>query len=164
MTRVLKKDNLTFPSVDERQEEARWTFYNVANCYSYAINFLQDVSHLNPGEIAGLDRQETYSDEELVKRVRMDVEAAGFTMRESSFEENLEDIESWKIAIMNCSQEDRFYDFHFLREGRDMQWMHKVPDAQFASKYDKMFKVIKDPAEARYHYNYHLVGYFVISK
>lgn len=158
------RSSVEVPSIDPKEEEKRWCYYDQANCYLYAISLLYDTPRLDPGEIAGIERKETYSDEELVERVKLDMEVMGLKIRESTLGEYIEDWQySWKIAIMNCDTENPNYDYHFLRETRDMTWFQKHPDEQHATQYDERYRLISDPAEAKYYYNYHLVGYYVIS-
>lgn len=152
------------PSIDPREEEKRWCYFDQANCYLYAISLLYDTPKLDPGEIAGLERKDYYSDEELVERVIADMNSMGLDFRESSLGEFVEDWTcSWKIAILNCETNSANYDYHFLREDRNMVWSQKFSDTQHATEYDEKYKLISNPAEAKYSYNYHLVGYYVIS-
>lgn len=158
------RSSIEAPSIDPKVEEGRWTYYNLANCYLYAISLLYDTPKLDPGEIAGMERATSYSDEELVYRVMCDINSMGATMRESTLGEYVEDwTTSWKIAILNCNPNSPYYDYHFLREDRDMNWSQKFSDEQHATQYDKKHRLISDPADANYYYNYHLVGYYVIS-
>lgn len=158
------RSSVEAPSIDPKEEERRWCYYDQANCYLYAISLLFDTPKLDPGEIAGLESKDCYTDEELVERVILDMDCMGMDIRESSLGEFIEDWScSWKIAILNCDTNNPNYDYHFLREDRNMVWTQKFPDIQHATKLDERYRIISDPADAKYSYNYHLVGYYVIS-
>lgn len=111
-----------------------------------------------------MEKQETYTDEELLFRIESDMEAEGIAIRKSSRDEILDNPLEWKIAVMNCDTDDKYYDFHFLRQNpRNGKWYQKQPDEQHATCQDRFYRVITDPADARFFYNYHLVGYYVLA-
>lgn len=159
------RKSIALPSKDDRVENSRWTYYNQANCYNYAISLLLDISQLDPGDIAGLARKKMYTDAELVERVYADMHVLGLEIRPSTLEEYLMDENSWKIAVMNCDTKvyER-YDYHFLRENIPGIWSHKLSDSQHSTEYDSRHQLMTDPVKAKFHYNYHLVGYFVLTK
>ena len=90
----------------------------------------------------------------------------GFEIRESCFDEMLEDEDSWKIAILNTGVRNLqdCYDYHFLKQGVNQMWYHKHPYEQFPTRYDTRNKIIDNPETANYSYDYHLVGYYAVRK
>ena len=160
------KEKIHPPMRNELKESEIWRFFDIANCYSYALGLLHDISHLNPGQISRMQRKRKYTDEELVECVEEDIRVLGMIIRESTLEEEVTSENSWKIAIMNAdvnSIQER-YDYHFLKQCPNKQWYQKIPYEQFPSKYDSRFRTITDPETATYPYHYHLVGYFVVTK
>ena len=160
------KENIHPPMKDERKDEDLWKFYDITNCYSYALGLLFDFRFLHPGEISKMELKNQYSDEELVERVKSDIIVLGMEIRESTLEELIDDENSWKIAILNAelnSPQGR-YDYHFVKQHPSKNWYHKIPYDQFPTKYDSRFRTIQDPATATYSFHYHLVGYFVVTK
>ena len=162
---VLKR-NISPPIYDSSKEEEAWRFYDVVNCYSYALGLLYDIYYLNPGELSMMDAKSQYTDEEIVERVKSDVWCLGMDIRESSLDEVIEGENCWKIAVMNTSVMDNHsrYDYHFLKQGSNGRWYQKSPYDQFPTQYDSRNRVINDPETASYSYGYHLVGYFVVTK
>lgn len=160
------KENIHPPMKDERKDEDLWKFFDITNCYSYALGLLFDFRFLHPGEISKMELKNQYSDEELVERVKSDIIVLGMEIRESTLEEIIDDENSWKIAILNAelnSPQGR-YDYHFVKQHPSKNWYHKIPYDQFPTKYDSRFRTIQDPATATYSFHYHLVGYFVVTK
>lgn len=146
------------------KEEEAWRFFDIANCYSYALGLFEDIEFLRPGEISDMEYKPEYSDEELWERVIRDLEVLGLEATVSTFEAPVEDENSWKIAIMNVKTESSGpgYDFHFLKQGTNKLWYHKHPYDQFPTQYDSRNKCIENPETAAYFFHYHLVGYIVV--
>ena len=95
----------------------------------------------------------------------MDVQHLGMSIRESNRDEKVTTPNSWKIAVMNCEEDDRNYDFHFLRQNPlTGEWYQKFPGEQHPTRQDERDQIITDPDTACYDFKYHLVGYYVISK
>lgn len=160
------KENIHPPMKDERKDEDLWKFFDITNCYSYALGLLFDFRFLQPGEISEMESKNQYSDEELVARVKSDVIFLGMQIRESTLEELVDDEKSWKIAILNAELNSASgrYDYHFVKQHPSKNWYHKIPYDQFPTKYDSRYRTIEDPATATYSFRYHLVGYFVVTK
>ena len=154
------------PMCNEVKECDVWKFFDIVNCYSYALGLLYDISHLNPGQISKMQKKHKYTDKELLERVEEDVHILGMIIRESTLEEDVTGDNSWKIAIMNTDIDSvhEHYDYHFLKQCPDKLWYQKIPYEQFPSKYDSHFHTITNPETASYPYHYHLVGYFVVTK
>lgn len=145
------------------KEEEAWRFFDIANCYSYALGLFEDIEFLRPGEISNMEDKSEYSDEELWIRVLKDLHVLGFEVTISTFETPVEDENSWKIAIMNVKADNsERYDFHFLKQGVNKVWYHKHPYDQFPTQFDSRNKCIENPETAAYHFKYHLVGYVIV--
>ncbi len=170
MCRTLEKDimrkNIFSPEGKYGNDSNEWVCYDIVNCYSYAIGLLYDIEHLNPGEISGKRRRRQYTDEELLENVKSDMQVLGITMRESTLEEVVDERNAWKIAVMNTGvmNDVTRYDYHFLKQCSNGRWYQKIPYDQFPTEYDSRSRIITNPEDAKYPYNYHLVGYFVICK
>ena len=165
---TITSESVIIPPRTFSDECDRWKFVDGANCYAFALSIEID-RRLLPGVIAGvlLNKKslEPYSDAELISYVAMDVQHLGMTIRESSRDEKVTTPNAWKIAGMNCEEDDRNYDFHFLRQNPlTGEWYQKFPRKQHPTRQDEREKIITDPATACYEFNYHLVGYYVISK
>lgn len=160
------RKNIRPPMKDERKDEDLWKFFDITNCYSYALGLLFDFRFLQPGEISKMEPQDQYTDAELIMRVKSDIIVLGMEIRESTLEEVVVDENSWKIAILNVSTDSATgrYDYHFLKQHPNKKWYHKIPYDQFPINYDAYYHTISDPAAAKYSFNYHLVGYFVVTK
>ena len=160
------RKNIYPPMKDERKEEDLWKFFDITNCYSYALGLLFDFRFLQPGEISKMEPQNQYTDDELVERVKSDVIILGMEIRESTLEEFIDDEKSWKIAILNvkATPNQCRYDYHFVKQHPNKKWYHKIPYDQFPTNYDSRYRTIEDPATATYSFCYHLVGYFVVTK
>ena len=158
------KKNVRPPHISTGKEEEAWRLYDIANCYSYALGVFEDIDYLRPGEIANMEYKPEYSDEEILERVMRDLEVLGLETTQSSLEEVIEDEYSWKIAIMNVETGEAhiFYDYHFLKQGKNQKWYHKQPYDQFPSRFDSRNKEIENPETATYSFHYHLVGYLVV--
>ncbi|MBR3613911.1 MAG: hypothetical protein IKL55_01885 [Clostridia bacterium] len=154
------------PIQDEQKEDDLWKFFDVVNCYSYALGLLYDVTFLNPGQISRMQLQKQYTDQELLERVFSDIHVLGMGIRKSTLEEEILSDNEWKIAIMNTdtSFSQERYDYHFLKQNTNKQWFQKIPFDQFPTKYDSRYRTITNPETATYSYHYHLVGYFVVTK
>ena len=146
------------------KEEEAWRFFDITNCYSYALGLFEDIEFLRPGEISNMEYKKEYSDEELWERVLKDLEVLGLDATVTTFEAPVEDECSWKIAIMNVKTDDNStgYDFHFLKQGANQVWYHKHPYDQFPTQYDSRNKCIENPETAAYYFKYHLVGYVAV--
>ena len=154
------------PIADEQKDDDLWKFFDVVNCYSYALGLLYDITFLNPGQLSKMQRKKQYTDEELIERVKNDVHALGMEIRESSLNEEITEENTWKIAILNTGKmhvQER-YDYHFLRQNPNKKWYQKIPYDQFPSNYDSKYRTITNPETASYSFHYHLVGYFVVAK
>ena len=157
------KESVRPPLLNSGKEEEAWRYYDITNCYSYALGMFEDIDHLRPGEISDMEYKPTYTDEEIFERVIRDLEMLGLECTVSCFEEKIEDEYSWKIAVMNVDPENSlFYDYHFLKQGVNQKWFHKLSYDQFPSQYDSRHRVIENPETASYSYRYHLVGYIVV--
>lgn len=167
MTTITSK-SVIIPPPTFHEECNRWMFVDGANCYAFALSIQVD-RRLLPGVIAGIlshkKSMEPYSDVELVHYVSMDVQHIGMSIRESSIDEKVTSPNAWKIAVMNCDEDDRNYDFHFLRQNSlTGEWYQKFPGEQHPTRQDGRKRIISDPATACYDFKYHLVGYYLISK
>ena len=155
------------PPIDNEQKESDlWRFFDIVNCYSYALGLLCDISFLNPGQISKMQKKQQYTDEELLERVTKDIHVLGMEIRESTLDEEITNKNAWKIAIMNADKtpiQER-YDYHFLKQAPNKQWYQKIPYEQFPSNYDSRCRAITNPETANYSFRYHLVGYFVVTK
>lgn len=160
------RKNIHPPMKDERKDEDLWKFFDITNCYSYALGLLFDFRFLQPGEISKMELKNEYSDDELIERVKSDIVVLGMEIRESTLEEVVVDENSWKIAILNSNLDSPSgrYDYHFLKQHPSKKWYHKIPYDQFPINYDSRYRTINDPATATYSFHYHLVGYFVVTK
>ena len=158
------KESIKPPLFITGKEEEAWRFFDITNCYSYALGLFEDIEYLRPGEISDMEYKTEYSDEELWERVLKDLEVLGLEVTVSTFEAPVEDEFSWKIAIMNVRTENSCYgyDFHFLKQGANQLWYHKHPYDQFPTQYDSRNKCIENPETAAYSFGYHLVGYVVV--
>lgn len=158
------KKNVRPPQINTGKEEEAWRHYDITNCYSYALGLFEDIEYLRPGEIAEMEYKKEYSDEEILERVKRDLEVLGIEATESSFEEVIEDEYTWKIAILNVATGDTkvFYDYHFLKQGMNKKWYHKQPYDQFPSRFDSRNKEIENPETATYSFHYHLVAYLAV--
>ena len=85
------KKNVRPPQINTGKEEEAWRHYDITNCYSYALGLFEDIEYLRPGEIAEMEYKKEYSDEEILERVKRDLEVLGIEATESSFEEVIED-------------------------------------------------------------------------
>ena len=130
------KDCVCPPIKDYCKEEEAWRYFDIVNCYSYALGLFVDISFLRPGEISGMEFKCQYSDSDIVERFFRDAEMLGFEIRESCFDEMLEDEDSWKIAILNTGVRNLqdCYDYHFLKQGVNQMWYHKHPYEQFPTR------------------------------
>ena len=160
------RESIHPPMKDERKDEDLWKFFDITNCYSYALGLLFDFRFLYPGEISKMERHNQYSDNELVERIKNDIITLGLEIRESTLEELVNSETSWKIAVLNAelNSDQSRYDYHFVKQHPNQSWYHKIPYDQFPTKYDSCYRTIENPATATYSFNYHLVGYFVITK
>ena len=158
------KECVKAPLANTMKEEEAWRWYDIANCYSYAIGMFVDIDFLKPGEISKMELKRQYTDEDILERVIGDLEALGLETTISSLEEPIEDNDSWKIAIMNTGPKDihELYDYHFLKQGKNMLWYHKRPYEQFPSNYDSRHRAIDNPETATFAFSYHLVAYLVV--
>lgn len=158
------RDRIQPPMRDERKDEDLWKYYDITNCYSYALGLLFDFQFLQPGEISKMELKSQYTDNELIERVKSDVCVLGMEFRESTLEEYVDDEKSWKIAILNVQSPTNRYDYHFVKQHPSRKWYHKIPYDQFPTNYDSRYRTIEDPETATYSFNYQLVGYFVVTK
>lgn len=166
MSKEVLRKKIYAPEKDQRKEDDLWKFFDTVNCYSYAIGLLYDIRFLNPGQLSGMTKQEQYTDNEILERVKSDIKYLGMEIRESYLEEVVEEEESWKIAILNTGlkKEHSRYDYHFLRQCADKKWYQKIPYDQFPTPLDSRNYIITNPETAKYPFHYHLIGYFVVSK
>ena len=144
------KECVKAPLANTMKEEEAWRWYDITNCYSYAIGMFVDIEFLKPGEISKMELKKQYTDEDILERVIGDLEALGLETSISSLEEPIEDNDSWKIAIMNTGPKD----IHEL--------YHKRPYEQFPSNYDSRHRAIDNPETATFAFSYHLVAYLVV--
>lgn len=108
-----------------------WRDHNIeGNCYSYAISSNFEDKDMegyiyNLGIMSGLYPAKSII--EAKKAFVADMETIGIYARESSFEEQISiEKQEWKIAFFyDCFCEEGYYDFHFMRQDKDMQWSHK---------------------------------------
>lgn len=158
------KMNVRAPLFDCTKEEEGWRFFDITNCYSYALGVFEDIDFLRPGEISEMEYKSVYTDEELLERVISDLIALGLEVTVSNGEEIIDDEYSWKIAVLNGVVDGNYlgYDYHFLKQGRNQKWFHKHPYDQCPTQYDSRNKVIENPETATYLFCYHLVEYLVV--
>lgn len=160
------KDCVCPPMKEYSKEEEAWRYFDIVNCYSYALGLFVDISFLRPGEISSMEFKSQYSDSDIIERFFRDAEMLGLEVRESNLDEILEDEDAWKVAILNTGIRNlqEFYDYHFLKQGVNKMWYHKHPYEQFPTRYDTRNRIIDNPETAKYSYDYHLVGYYAVKK
>ena len=152
------------PLKNSVKEEEAWRFYDITNCYSYAIGMFFDIDFLKPGEISDMELKSQYTDEDILERVVKDLECLGLEVTKSTLEEKVEGDDTWKIAVMNTGLRNvtTVYDYHFLKQGANMLWYHKRPYDQFPSNYDSRHRVINNPETAVFAFDDHLVAYLSV--
>lgn len=102
-------------------DEQEWRKFIEASCYSYAINL-----HINQcllvGELIGKRCNVETSDENLIKVLKEEVQAIGYSIKQIEKDEIIKDNE-FKICL------ERNYTtgwYHFFRQ-EDGFWSHKYP-------------------------------------
>ena len=132
----------------------------MANCYQFAIGLREDrLQNLMPGDLSGYNMHDgyKYSDDELVRLVKEDLNSLGYKIQKCEAKSNLTESE-WMICILNCSQECFEYDFHFTaRFESGGTWFQKFAGEQLVES-------INTPDCGNYDYMYHVVGYYKIRK
>lgn len=137
-----------------------WAYYNMANCYQFAIGYRHDMlNKLMPGQLAGHTVPEgyRYTDEMLVRAVQEDLKSMGYVIEPCDKDTKLSEGE-WEICILNGSVESFEYDFHFvmrLESGGD--WLQKYHR-------DQLIEIVPSPERCTSNYVYHGVGYYKIRK
>lgn len=168
------RESIKIPPKHFGKETNSWVYYNLANCYQYALSmYIDEMGAFVPGDFHRISEGKEkatsgiYTDEELMYNVKKDLEVLGLEIRESTLEEVIEDENSWKIAVMNVRVISMAvgYDFHFLRQSNaGGEWSQKLRNDQHPETRDNRYKTITNPATASYDFPYELVGYYIISK
>ena len=138
-----------------------WVSYNMANCYQFALGYREDIwcRKLMPGDFSENYKPDgyKYSDDELVELVKDDLLVLGYNLRECR-QDSIIEKEEWIICILNCSKDEKEYDFHFTARFQSGGiWFQKFAGKQFAEQ-------ITSPECGTYDYHYHVVGYYKIKK
>ena len=138
-----------------------WCYLEMANCYQFAIGLREDLwdRKLMPGDLSGHEKPDgyRYSDDELIQLVKEDLYSIGYEVQEYR-DNSIIGQGEWMICILNCSQKEREYDFHFLvKFSNEGCWFQKFAEEQFAES-------VSSPESGNYHYNYRVVGYYKIKK
>ena len=137
-----------------------WYFLENVNCYAYGVGCdlpprcinKHNNSQYYPGcfyEAINQTKLEQTKDN-LSARMEMDFETLEYDYRIVSPDEEVSEDE-WKIAFFN----DILiipYNFHFLRQGKDGTWYHKMGNTErcIPTNRDDKGTIITDPREARF--------------
>lgn len=119
---------------------ADWKDKKESGCYSYAMNWPDRNQFLLIGEIIGKPMESYRTDEELIATLKEELEFLGYSIRESTFEE--EKLNHIKIYLMRAYFSGRY---HLFREDQD-GWSHKYPGS-LPINLDFWGKILTNPDE-----------------
>jgi hypothetical protein len=127
------------------------------NCYTYAINqplnpYTKEPyeiwDYCQPGYLGGKwVGSHIFPDfPNLIELVKADLNEIGYDIRESTYEEYIDDKDAWKVAL--CRREDNHWDpdYHWYRQNLDGTWSHKL-GWDSVKNMDESSQEIKNPEE-----------------
>ena len=135
-------------------EKDYWENMSNTNCYAYALgldiaekDIIEKAYH--PGVMANspIKLPDFFAYDDLITNVFLDLEALKINYREVGWDTKINDDE-WKIALMVAKyQEDKYFDFHFLRQRKDGFWYHKIGYSGLITRHDSKGIIIDNPQD-----------------
>lgn len=98
-----------------------WNDKLEAGCYPYAMDWTERNVYILIGDLIGRPMESYHTDEEIIQTLIDELNHFGYTVRESSLEENKPNHK--KIYLMRAKFSGRY---HLFRED-DNGWSHKYP-------------------------------------
>lgn len=151
-------------------DKKNWKHILTTNCYAFSLGL--DVPERKiktfayaPGTIGSsptnLVVKRFFTLEDLIANFQDDLIFMGISFGECNPLDKIEDNE-WKVALFTAfyayvCYEEYFYDFHFMRQGKNGVWFHKTGFYHRPTNLDSNKEVIYDPRDCTFkNYDYQL--------
>lgn len=118
----------------------KWSYFNGANCYPYALGIETNESFLI-GDLIGRRVTEKDSDSTKLYVLKEELEALGFEVEECDTSDYIDEEHSYKIYL---EINDATGEYHVLRCDSDGLWSHKAADFK-PNRMDTAGYLICDP-------------------